>query len=454
MFKLIRNRFLLLNMVMVSTVVIAAFIIIYAIIFSRVQSDNSNKLTLNATTRMAVPANVIEGNEGLQSESGVTTITGFYAAGFDRRLSPNAGLSFSLLTDAQGNVVRVNSMVDLPDAAYNQAAEVAVNEKNAPLLLEGRRWQYIISPVMVVFSDPYGTSVSITGEYSDIRFLDVTDSYQMLRTLAITLTGLTLVILTVFFFISRFFANRAIRPMEEAWDKQNRFMADASHELKTPLSVINANCGVLYANKDETVESQLKWVDRIMSSSDRMTGLVSNLLSLAQMEDAEHETIATAFDFSLLVEDAVAEMEAAALDKGLRITKNIEQDITLKNDKENVRQILSILLDNAVKYTDNDGDIMISLKNTKHHVLCSIRNSGKGIPAEDLPRLFDRFYRGDPARSSENSGYGLGLAIAKTIAERLGAKLSANSETGEYTEFVFSCIINMTSEREKNRSPA
>lgn len=438
MFKLIRNRFLLLNMVMVSTVVITAFIIIYAIVFSRVQSDNSNKLTLNATTRMAIPISVVESDEALQSESGETSKTGFYAAGFDRLLSPNAGLSFSLLTDAQGNVVRVNSMVDLPDAVYNQAAKVAVKEKNAPLLLEGRRWQYIISPVMVVFSDPYGTSISITGEYSDIRFLDVTDSYQMLRTLALTLTGLTLVILTVFFFISRFFANRAIRPMEEAWEKQNRFVADASHELKTPLSVINANCGVLYANKDEFVESQLKWVDRIMSSSDRMAGLVSNLLSLAQMEDAEHETITTAFDFSLLVEDAAAEMEAAALDKGLRITKNIEPDITLKNDRENVRQILSILLDNAVKYTDNGGDIMISLKNTKHQVLCKIRNSGEGIPAEDLPRLFDRFYRGDPARSSENSGYGLGLAIAKTIAERLGAKLSANSETGEYTEFVFS----------------
>lgn len=445
MFRLIRNRFLLLNMVMVSTVVIASFVIIYAIVYSRVQSDNINKLEQNVTRRMAIPVNVIESSEVIQSEGGSTSVTtGFYAT-TEKLLSPNAGLSFSLITDAQGNVVRVNSMVELPETAYTKAAEEAVKEKNAPLLLEGRRWKYIITPLMVVVSDPYGTSISITGEYSDIRFLDITDSYQMLRTLAITLTGLTLVILTVFYFISRFFANRAIRPMEEAWEKQNRFVADASHELKTPLSVINANCGVLYANRDETVESQFKWVDRIMSSSDRMTGLVSNLLSLAQMEDAENKPVAASFNLSGLVEDTAAEMEAAALDKGIIITKDIKPNITLDNDRESIRQILSILFDNAVKYTGNGGDILISLSTSKHHTLCKIRNNGEGIPAEDLPRLFDRFYRGDPARSSENSGFGLGLAIAKAVAERLGIQLSADSKAGEYTEFVLSVATRSTS---------
>jgi len=246
---------------------------------------------------------------------------------------------------------------------------------------------------------------------------------------------LTLVILAVFFFISRFFANRAVRPMKEAWEKQSRFVTDASHELRTPLSVIGASCGVLYAGKDEAVGTQLKWVDNIMRATDRMTGLVSGLLTLANIDDTQLVLKNEPLDLSAVVSDAVSDIEALSLEKDLTIHRKIDPGVKIESDREHIRKVLSILLDNAAKYTDFGGEVTVSLKTEKHHVIFAVRNSGEGIPAEDLPRLFDRFYRGDPARSSENSGYGLGLAIAKAITTQMGAALSVESVLDEYTEF-------------------
>ena len=432
MFKKIRNRIMLLNMAMVSAVVVIAFAVIFVTAYTRERSSNNEKLI-----NYVIPQISVVGGPFRLEESVYFETDGFKASGFTRRIVPDAGLSFSLLVDSEGNLVEINSMVDLPETAYRQAALEAAREDKRDLTvsLEGRTWQYTMSPVTVEFRESSNIAFVVSGAYNDIRFLDVTDSYRMLWSLGLTLSGLTIVILAVFFFISRFFANRAILPMEEAFEKQNRFVADASHELKTPLSVISANCGVLYANKDEIMESQIKWVDSITRAADRMTGLVGDLLSLARMEDKEHEINMSLFDLSTTVADAVSEMEQAALEKGLVIDSRIDPDINISNDKVHILKILDILLDNAIKYTDAAGEISVLLKTEKRHVTCSVRNSGDGIPQDDLPRLFDRFYRGDPARASDNGGYGLGLAIAKSVAERLGVKLVAVSEPGQYTEF-------------------
>jgi len=257
----------------------------------------------------------------------------------------------------------------------------------------------------------------------------------MLQTLALTLAGATLVVLTGFFFISRYFSKQAVKPMEEAWEKQRQFITDASHELKTPLSVINANCGVLYSNQDEPLNEQIRWVDSISRATDRMTGLVGSLLSLASMDDTQYEVHSSTFDIGEEMTAAVSEMEVIADDKGITINKEIEPDIVIESDKEQVHKILFALMENAVKYTPFNGVITASVTKGKRHITCAIRNNGPGIPPDELPNVFDRFYRGDPARSSDTSGYGLGLAIAKSIADKLGAKLSVESVEEEYTEF-------------------
>jgi len=439
MFKKIRNRILLLNMVMVSSVVIVAFVVVYVTTYTRIQNENRDKL------RYAPPSHQMT-IEGEAYRIGGAIVTDPLAngadiiSGFATRIAPDSGLSFSVLLNSDLSIVEINSMVDLQSETYIRMAGIAAgNPDSSDVIVEqGRRWQYAVSPVTAMISETagpgYPTSIKL-GEFSHIRFLDVTDSYRTIRSLAFMLSGLTLIVLAVFYFISRYFANRSIKPMEEAWEMQSRFITDASHELRTPLSVINANCGVLYAEKVETVESQLKWLDSIVRAADRMSGLISSLLSLASMEDKQAERSNTRFSLSGELAAASAEIEAAALEKRLSVDLDVEQDVEIESDREQVRKVLSILLDNAVKYTDNGGQVSILLKKEKRRVICTVRNSGDGIPLDILPRVFDRFFRGDPARSSENSGYGLGLSIAKAITEKLDAGLAVESLPGEFTEF-------------------
>jgi len=310
---------LLLNMLMVSAVVIVAFLVILTTTYSRVLSENRDKLLYTPPLRpVSVYGGMLRQEGVLFAEYGTG---GPVVSGFSGRISPYAGLSFSILVDSNNDVIEVNSMVDLPSEAYARVAAQAMESANGTetITLEGRRWQYLVSPITLLFNEAFGTGVmttAISEEFRQIRFLDVTDSYRMIQSLALVLVVLTLVILTLFFFISLYFANRAIRPMEEAWEKQSRFITDASHELKTPLSIINANCDVLYTGKEETVESQIKWVDSILRATDRMTGLVGRLLSIAHMEDAQQTMQSISFDMSTLVSGAVDEVDAFAIEKG------------------------------------------------------------------------------------------------------------------------------------------
>ena len=442
MFKQIRNRILRLNMVMVSTVVIVAFAFIFITTYTRMQNDNREKLLKDDAVNLIISGNLRQ--DRIQHAQPLPE--GPFVSGFATRIAPDAGLSFSLLVDSEANVVDINSMVDLQPATYIQAATQAKNASGGieTLTLEGRTWQFLDSPITVFYSeatdlppspDSLNSFLAVSVELSNIRFLDVTDSYQMIQSLALMLIVLTVVVLTVFFFISRYFANRAISPMQEAWEKQNRFVVDASHELKTPLSIITANCGVLYAGKEEPVETQIKWVDNIMRATDRMTGLVGGLLSLAGMEETQPRLENSYFNPGKEVASVITEMEATALGKGVLIHKELETDLEIEGNKELIRQILTILLDNAIKYSNSNDDVLVSLKREKKRIIFTVRNNGEGIPPEDLPHIFDRFYRSDPARSSDNGGYGLGLSIAQAIAKQLGAKLSAKSVQGEYAEF-------------------
>jgi len=441
MFKRIRNRILLLNMVMVSSVVIFAFAVIFTTTYTRVRNENNDKLQFARPAQHLpfsgtpfMPGGVIYSESGMQRTE---------VAGMVRRISPDAGMSFSVFLNLQNEIVEIDSMLDMDYETYSVMASKALEAKNgsATMNVDGRRWQFMVSPITSISREIHEATATIfimTEELNHIRFLDVTDSYRTIRSLAIMLSGLLLAILAVFFFISRYFSNRAIRTMEEAWEKQSRFITGASHELKTPLSVINANCGVLYAGKEDTVGSQLKWVDSIMRAADRIAGLVSSMLSLASLEDTHPELQCYSFDLSGVMTDAIDEIEAPALEKGLTIYRELESGIEIESDREHVRKVLSILLDNAVKYTDNGGEIVVSLSRENRNVICTVRNTGEGIPAEDLPRLFDRFYRGDPARSSATGGYGLGLSIAKAIANQLDASITVESVSGEYTEFILS----------------
>ena len=187
-------------------------------------------------------------------------------------------------------------------------------------------------------------------------FLDVTMYKKTLFQLLTTLLSVGLIMLFAIFIISLYFANRVIKPISEAWERQKQFVADASHELKTPISIINANYDALLANQEETIKSQLKWLDNLKIGTNRMTKLINDLLSLAQMEDLSFVMQKVPFNMSSAVNEVILSMEAVMAEKDIELISSIKPDIIVKSDPERVKQVITILLDNAVKYTEKRAD--------------------------------------------------------------------------------------------------
>ncbi|WP_162137282.1 sensor histidine kinase [Paenibacillus senegalensis] len=344
---------------------------------------------------------------------------------------------FSLDIDSNGGIVAVHSTFGLSDHVYELAAREALNQKNgrSPISWQGRQWRYTIAQMKLDNNVPYKRATPSVEASHKITFLDVTESYASLTRLRTTLLSVGGAVLIVLFLISYGFANRAVRPIRDAWVKQKQFVSDASHELKTPLSILNANMGVLLENRQETIESQLKWLDYMQRGIDRMTYLIHDLLRLARLEDRHHQPHLRSLDLSLIASDVLAPFEAAAAQKQIAFSHSIAAGILLKGDEEEIRQLLLILLDNAVKYANEGGQINFTLTQIKSQIQIEIANTGPGISAEDLPHVFDRFYRADASRKHEDGSFGLGLAIAKSIIEQAGGRITVRSQAGAWTTF-------------------
>lgn len=427
MFTRLRNRFLVLNMCMTSLVIVAAFSIIYFITYRNVTADIDNKL--NSRSEVQVMEGVDSPDD---APSGKTSSN-------SRTITASDPLSFFIEVNAGGSILTVDSFLDLPDEAYRLAAETAWSnpENRSAITLDGKQWRYRISPIRVHVIRENGQQYTLDDNRFTIVFLDVTASNRTLLELLTTLLGVGLITLAVIFAVSLYFANRAIQPLAEVWEKQKRFVADASHELKTPLSIINANYDALMANQEETIKSQIKWLGYIKIGTDRLAKLIHDLLTLARIEDSHADTQKAPFHMSRAIRDTILSMEAAAIEKGIRLSHSIEPDLVIPGDAERVKQVVAILFDNAIKYTNENGWIEVSLLQTKRQAIFSIKNSGRGIAESDLPKVFDRFFRADPSRTHENGSYGLGLSIAKAIMDRLGGDIRITSTEGEWTTCTF-----------------
>ncbi|MCY9517064.1 sensor histidine kinase [Paenibacillus apiarius] len=428
MFNRLRNRLLLLNMCIISIVMIGAFAVIYLTTSNNIHTENQNKLDLLSSKPNAAYLNLPDATTREKIVIGIAP--------------SESSLSFNMIVNSHGDIVKVISHIDMPEEAYFKAAELVRSGKkeSSMISLDEKRWQYQISPMNgTLVSHDNGKSFVINGngEHYQITFLNVTESYNTLMELLTTLFIVGLIMLFVIFAISLFFANRSIAPIAETWEKQKQFFADVSHELKTPLAIINANSDALLANEGDTIQSQRKWLDYIKNQTDRMSQLVNDLLYLAKTEDTNLTLNVIPFDISEMVSDVILSMEAVAFEKEITLLQEVEPNLIIKSDCEKVKQVITILVDNAIKYTEEKGRIHITLKKTRHQLAFSIKNSGKGIAKKHLSKVFDRFYRADPARTQENGGYGLGLPIAKAIIDRLGGTIHAGSEENDGATFTF-----------------
>jgi len=240
---------------------------------------------------------------------------------------------------------------------------------------------------------------------------------------------------------SYFLARRAMIPIQAAWEKQQQFVADASHELRSPITGIYSNAELMLRHPQQTIEEQSHRVNTIMKESMRMTKLISSLLTLARSDANKAELQMAPVNISEVAEVVAEHFKPLEEINKVNLTIDIKPNIELIADKERLHQLIVILLDNAFKYTPEGGQILLSCDKDEKSVLLVVQDSGCGISTEHLPHIFDRFFRGDKARSRDNGGTGLGLAIAKWIVDKHGGKIAVESEYGQKTRFQVSIPI-------------
>lgn len=416
MFKKLRNNFVLLNITIISAMMVIAFAIIYIFMY---QNTTQNLQERVKTLPIISPRFIENGPDSDMFYGGI--------------LPTDYSLSFNLVLNRQGNLVRINSYIDMSRETYEEAAKtvISTNKEYGTIKLDNRIWMYHVreSGGIGIHNNP---PIMFDNNSNYIVFLDITDSIDNLRNLLLTFIVVGALMLGVIYLISLYFAKRAIKGIEEAWNKQKQFVADASHEFKTPIAVINANADALLLGEKG---KKKKWIEYIKAETNRMNRLVTDLLYLATTENIDIEFENVTFNISEIVNNIILSMETVIYEKELVLNQNIEEDLFFKGDASKIEQIMIILIDNAIKYTDKLGKIKIDLKRNNKTIEFSVENTGTGIEKENLSKVFDRFYRKDAARTGTDNSYGLGLSIAKVAIERMGGKINVDSIPNERTKF-------------------
>jgi len=273
------------------------------------------------------------------------------------------------------------------------------------------------------------------GMWLELAFADLSWEQGAIRRQVFTAALVLAAALAGFFVISLFLSRWLVRPVEEGWKRQRQFVADASHELKTPLTVLLADADILLSHPDETIRQQRRWVEHIRDEGLRMKGLVADLLFLARGDAAgQPQRPQGKADLSGVCGECVMSFEPVAFEAGLTLESSLDPGVSVAGSEEELRRLCAILLDNACKYCETGGAVTVTLDAGDKAVL-TIHNTGEPIPPEAQPHLFERFYRADAARSREAGGYGLGLSIAAAIAERHRGKITVRSTVEKGTAF-------------------
>ena len=276
--------------------------------------------------------------------------------------------------------------------------------------------------------------LAVAYEKSDgrIAFVSTQTEYASLQNRIVGVGCIFLGAAAAFFILIYYLSGWAVRPVEKSWRQQQQLIADASHELKTPLTVILANTGIM-----ERELGSNQWLENTRKEAESMKELLEGMLFLARSDEVRQPLPDSPVQFSDLVWERTLSYEVIAFEKNITVESDIEPDCSTRGDAPQLRRLLSILLDNAIKYTPAGGSVIVRLRPSRDRLLLTVNNSGDPIPPEQLSHLFDRFYRVDGARST--GGYGLGLAIAKEIVTRHNGSVSVQSSAPDGT--VFSVLL-------------
>ena len=322
---------------------------------------------------------------------------------------------FSVTIDPEGNIHPSDSgLFDLSDEELvRDLVQTAKESEDRRGILSAYRLRYDR------FSTPQGQV---------IIFMDISGEMETVKGLLQLCLGIGLLSFCAFLIISILLANWAIRPVETAWNQQKQFVADASHELKTPLAVIMTNAELLQESGYSHQEQQ-RFSSSILTMTRQMRGLVESLLDLARADNSTLKMDFVPLDLSELIQDTLLLFEPVYFEKGLQLQSDIPSRIQVRGSSSHLQQVLEILLDNGLKYAAPGSTVEVCLARQGKRCILSVASAGEELSPGDLKNIFRRFYRVDPSRSRTGS-YGLGLSIAQSIVSAHGGRIWAQSKNG------------------------
>jgi signal transduction histidine kinase len=322
---------------------------------------------------------------------------------------------FAILVDHDGNFLELRNTEDYTSA---QAEEIMCG------ILETGQQQGMYGWLQYYVTEKeYGTLIVVTDKTSDQGLLN-----NLFR-ITVIVGCLMLLLLFVLLCI---FSRWITMPVQTAFDRQKQFVSDAGHELKTPLTILSANADIL---QDEIGEN--KWLGYMREQTGRMSQLVGDLLRLARMDNASQEYVFTSFNLSTAVAATALPFESQAFELHKNLELDVQPDVSYNGSEQHIRQLVAIFIDNALKYSDENGIIKVTLLQRGDNRILEFYNTGCEISADETEKIFERFYRGDKARgNSGKKGYGLGLAIARSIMDIHKIKIQVTCEQNEWIRFL------------------
>lgn len=403
MFKKLKIKFLLINMSLLTAVFIGIFGTIYL----------STAYSMEKDMRMQLWSNIIIAPQQKPTPK-----------------NDRMDMTIKIDLDNTNEVVTVSSKMNTDDLDINNIVTKVINSSKDmdTIKINGESFGYLRQDI---------------GNGKRIVLMSKSFQHEMLWNLLKIFIGVGSLSLILLFFISIYFTNKAINPLEETFRKQKQFIADASHELRTPLTIIKTNVSLLRENEMETIHSQKKWINYIDSQAGRMSTLINEMLSLANLDANKKKEEIININLSKMIRDSLLVFEVVIFEKGLILEEDLTDNIFIKGEQNQIKKLISILMDNAIKYTNNNGKITVLLINERNKAKLIIRNTGEGIEKEHLEKIFERFYRVDDSRDRGTGGYGLGLSIAKAIVEEHKGKIHAESIINNETSFIIELPLSV-----------
>lgn len=404
MIKKMRNRLAIINLILISIVLLAALIVLFSTGFTRAQAVLDYR---------------------------------FYDAYYLAETNPEMFVKNQSFDDLAVAIVKSNEVEILHtetskhNKEYLSKIALEIVEKGKPSGAYSARAFKVYENLdtettYVVFADMFFHSGSIGG-------------------FVVVAVGVLIISLICFMLICILLANAAIKPVEDSWNQQKQFIADASHELKTPLSVIMANTEIIASHKDETVESQMRWIENTRSESKKMANLVANLLFLAKHDDGLIVTQEVVNLSDLAMTEALSH-QAVFYENEKEFSYTVAEDIKVFGNKQQINQLFTILLDNANKYSLDKGNINLKVEVLGKEALIYISNDANHLTEAERLHVFDRFFTFDSSRNKDNDigGNGLGLAIATVIAETHNGKIGVENIENGVAFFVLLPLYNQS----------